>query len=135
MKIILQTTGKVKTGVGDFSKRMESISGLLDLYYQKTGMIFYPGTLNIKLDIDFSLPEKCLRIEGHEYGGPVSINILPCSINGVDAFLLRTDNNEKGLNDSHPRSLLEIACNHKLRDYLNLKDNDEVEIEVFGIED
>ena len=132
-EILLKTTGIVKAGVGDFSKRMKSISGLSDLYYLKTGMRFYPGTLNIKLDRDFSLPDNCLRIEGHEYKGPVSINILPCKINGIDAFLLRTDNNEKGLNESHPKSLLEIACNHKLRERLNILDDDEVDIEVYGL--
>jgi riboflavin kinase len=132
-KILLKTIGKVKTGVGDFSKRMETIPGLLDLYYKKTGMKFYPGTLNIKLEKDFSLPTNCLRIEGDDYGGPVSINILPCKIDGIPAFLLRTDNNEKGLNETHPKSLIEIACNYKLRNRLNLEDNDQVTIELFEI--
>ena len=49
MEMILHTTGKVKTGVGDFSKSMESVSGLSDLYHQKTEMRCYPGTLNIIL--------------------------------------------------------------------------------------
>ncbi len=133
-KVILKTKGYVKTGIGDFSKKMESISGLLDLYYTKTKMRFYPGTLNINIKKDFSFPDKCIRIEGYEYGGSVSINILPCKINGVDAFILRTDNNEKGLNKNHPKSLLEIACKYKLREKLNLFDDDQVEIEIFALE-
>ena len=41
--------GKVKIGIGDFSKRMEQIPGLLDAYFKKTGMHFVPGTLNVQL--------------------------------------------------------------------------------------
>lgn len=71
-----------------------------------------------------------MRLEGYEYGGRVSSNILPCTINGIDGFVIRTDKNEAG-EGSHPKDLVEIACNLKLRDQLDLQDEDEVDIVIF----
>ena len=67
--IIIKTKGKIKSGFGDFSYRMESVPGLLDAYERKTNMRFFPGTLNVKLDQEFSFPKDCMRLEAHEYGG------------------------------------------------------------------
>lgn len=122
--------GKVKIGIGDFSKRMEQIPGLLDAYFMKTGMRFVPGTLNIELEKEYSLPkDKIIRLEAEEYNGTVSVNIVPCKINGKDAFILRTDKNEAGIG-RHPKTVIEIASDVMLRNKFNLKDGDEVEIEV-----
>lgn len=127
---ILTTTGTVSSGLGDFSYRMETIPGLLDAYERITGMRFFPGTLNVKLGHPFSFPGDCLRLEGHEYGGRVSVNILPCAVNGIKGFVIRTDKNEAG-KGSHPKDLIEVACELKLRDRLQLEDGDQVDIEVF----
>jgi riboflavin kinase, archaea type len=121
--------GKVKTGVGDFSKRMEQISGLLEAYFKKTGMHFVPGTLNVELEKEYSLPrDKIIRLEAEEYHGTVSVNIVPCKFNGKDAFILRTDANEAGTGD-HKKTIIEIASDVMLRDKFNLKDGDKVTIE------
>ena len=45
------------------------------------------------------------------------------------AFLLRTDQNEKGMGH-HPRNIIEIAADVRLRDYYQLEDGDWVEIEL-----
>jgi riboflavin kinase len=68
-------------------------------------------------------------LEGAEYGGTVSVNIVPCTVYDRKAFLLRTDANkqERG---HHPRTIIEIATDVKLRDHLKLKDGDLVEIDV-----
>jgi len=122
--------GKVKTGIGDFSKRMKQIPGLLDAYFKKTGMHFVPGTLNVQLEEPYTLPkDKITRLEGSEYGGTVSVNIVPCKFNGKKAFILRTDKNEAEKGD-HPKTIIEIACNVMLREKFALKDGDEVIITV-----
>ena len=120
--------GKVKTGLGNFSYWIEKLQ---DHYYKKTGMKFFPGTLNVEIDSDYSLPkDKILRLEKEEYGGSASINMVPCEFNGLNAFILRTDSNEAG-KGRHPKNIVEIACDVKLRDKFNLKDDCVVEILVF----
>ena len=91
-------------------------------------MKFYPGTLNVELPTEYSLPGNCIRLEAEEYGGRVSVSMVPCRIFDRQAFLLRTDPNENGTGH-HPRNLIEIATDVRLRDYYRLKDGDWVEIE------
>jgi hypothetical protein len=44
------------------------------------------------------------------------------------AFLLRTDQNESGMGH-HPRTIIEIATDVRLRDHYQLNDGDWVEVE------
>lgn len=118
--------GKVVSGVGNFSYWIEKLA----VHYQrKTGMHLFPGTLNVQLDEPYSLPKQVVRLEAREYAGTVSVNIVPCSIRGKSAFILRTDANEEG-RGHHPKTIIEIATDVKLRDCFNLCDGDIVEIET-----
>ena len=117
--------GRVVSGLADFAVWIERLSRL---YEQKTGMHLYPGTLNVELAVPYSLPEHVIRLEAHEYGGSVSVSIVPCRIFDRPAFLLRTDQNERGTG-RHPRNIIEIATDVRLRDAYKLKDGDWVEIE------
>ena len=118
--------GKVESGIGDFGQWIEK----LDAHYErKTGMKLYPGTLNIRLTEPYTVPAGCARLEASEYGGSVSVSIVPCWILGRRAFILRTDSNEGG-KGRHARNVVEIASDVKLRDEYNLVDGDEVSIEV-----
>jgi riboflavin kinase len=92
-------------------------------------MKLYPGTLNIRLTDLYAVPEGCARLEASEYGGSVGVSIVPCWVFGRRAFILRTDSNESGTG-SHPRTVVEIASDVKLRDEYHLADGDEVFIEV-----
>jgi len=116
------------------------IDKLQEHYLRKTGMRFYPGTLNVRLDAPYSLPKRVIRLEASEYGGTVSVNMVPCDIRipgqvihgqieGRRAFLLRTDANEEG-RGHHPKTIVEIATEVRLRDFFGLKDGDLVEIEI-----
>jgi riboflavin kinase, archaea type len=58
----------------------------------------------------------------------VSPTFVPCRIFDRQAFLLRTDQNEQGTG-AHPRNIVEIATDVRLRDLYQLKDGDWVEIE------
>jgi riboflavin kinase len=118
--------GKVVSGMGNFSYWIEKLS---DHYERKTSMRLFPGTLNVELPEPYRLPEKVLRLEGDEYGGTVSVNIVPCQILGRPAFILRTDANEQE-RGHHPRTIVEVATDMKLRDHFQLRDGDVVEIEI-----
>lgn len=124
MKQLLR--GRVRSGRGDFGFWLTKLK---EHYRSKTGMSLFPGTLNVELSKPFSLPTKRSRLEGHEYGGTVSVNIVPCRILGLAAFILRTDANELGAGD-HPRTIVEVATNANLRKTFGLQDGDFVEVEV-----
>lgn len=112
--------------MGNFSYWIEKLH---EHYTRKTGMKLFPGTLNVQLDEPYSLPNNVIRLEGWEYEGTVSVNIVPCSIQGRPGFILRTDANEQG-RGHHPRTIVEVATDVKLRDYFNLNDGDVVTIET-----
>ena len=69
-----------------------------------------------------------MRLEAHEYGGSVSVSIVPCRIFDRQAFLLRTDQNERGMGH-HPPNIIEIATDIRLRDAYQINDGDWVEVE------
>ncbi len=118
--------GKVTSGIGNFSYWMDKLQ---NQYHQKTGTKLFPGTLNVSLNQPYELPANPLRLEKEEYGGNVSVNIVPCNIFGQPAFILRTDANEQGYGH-HLKTIIEIAAAIKLRDAFNLNDGDLVEIEI-----
>jgi len=122
----LRLRGKVVSGMGNFSYWIEKLK---DHYHRKTAMHLYPGTLNIEVDQPFSLPADVVRLEGEEYGGTVSVNILPCLIQGRRGFILRTDANEQE-RGHHPKTIVEVASDVRLRDHFGLADGDPVEIEI-----
>lgn len=123
MKIV---RGKVVSGVKSFSYWMEKLESY---YTEKTGMKLFPGTLNVELDQPYRLPEKRIRLDKEEYGGTVSVNIVSCRIFKRRAFILRTDKAESEQGPGS-KSVIEIACDVKLRDQYNLKDGEIVEVEV-----
>jgi riboflavin kinase, archaea type len=129
--------GAVVSGMGNFSYWIEKLQ---EHYLRKTGMRFYPGTLNVRLDAPYSLPKQVIRLEAREYGGTVSVSMAPCVIRipgqvihgesaGRQAFLLRTDANEEE-RGHHPKTIVEIAADVRLRDLFGLMDGDRVEIEI-----
>lgn len=118
--------GRVISGAGNFSYWIEKLS---DHYQRKTGLKLFPGTLNILLDEEYRRPRHFLRLEKEEYGGTVSVSIIPCRIFGRPAFILRTDKAEFG-GIAGDRHVIEVATDVKLRDEHHLKDGDAVEVEV-----
>ena len=117
--------GVVVSGMGNFSFWIEKLESY---YTQKTGMRLFPGTLNLRLAEPYSLPAEVIRLEKEEYGGTVSVSLVPCSVFGKQAFLLRTDANEEG-RGHHPKNIIEIATDVKLREAYGLRDGDEVEVD------
>jgi riboflavin kinase, archaea type len=118
--------GTVFTGRGDLAQWMQAYR---ELYEQVTGVALFPGSLNILLEHDWSLPDSRLRLEPADYGGRIGMNIVPCTISGLAAFIVRTDPTEAGTGD-HSKSVIEIAAGVRLRDALGLHDGDVVEVIV-----
>ncbi|MBI3830664.1 MAG: DUF120 domain-containing protein [Planctomycetes bacterium] len=117
--------GRVTSGEGNFSFWIRKLS---EYYHAKTGMTFFPGTLNVHLDEDYELPPDPLRLNKEEYGGEVSVQIVPCRIFGRTAFILRPVP-RPGV-EPNPKSVLEVATDIGLRVAYGLKDGDLVEVEV-----
>ena len=118
--------GVVVSGMGNFSYWLEKLESY---YTQKTGMRFFPGTLNLRLEQPYSLPAEVIRLEKEEYDGTVSVSMVRCRIFDRPAFLLRTDANEAG-RGHHPKNIIEIATDIKLRDQYQLQDGDAVEVHL-----
>ena len=118
--------GVVVSGMGNFSFWIEKLESF---YTQKTGLRLFPGTLNLRLAKPYSLPTEVIRLEKEEYGGTVSVSMVPCRVFGRQAFLLRTDANEAGTGH-HSKNIIEIATDIKLRDAYQLSDGDEVEVHL-----
>jgi riboflavin kinase len=118
--------GVVVSGMGNFSYWLEKLESY---YTQKTGMRFFPGTLNLRLEQPYSLPAEVIRLEKEEYDGTVSVSMVRCRIFDRPAFLLRTDANEAG-RGHHPKNIIEIATDVKLRDRYQLQDGDAVEVHL-----
>lgn len=116
--------GRVVTGVGNFSYWIEKLQ---EHYLEKTGMRLFPGTLNLELEEPFELPARRARLEGWEYGGTVSVSIVPCRVFGRPAVILRTDKDD---GEPESRKIIEVACEVKLRERHGLRDGDWVEVEV-----
>jgi riboflavin kinase len=116
--------GKLVTGVGNFSFWIEKLQ---DHYRNKTGIKLFPGTLNIELAEPFDLPRERARLEAEEYGGTVSVSIVPCKVFGRAAVILRTD---KADQETESRKIIEVACEVKLREHYQLQDGDLIEVEV-----
>lgn len=119
-------TGRVVTGVGNFSYWIELLK---EHYRRKTGLNLFPGTLNVELEEEYRVPAGAMRLEGEEYGGTVSVNIVPCRIFEEQAVILRTERSESE-EGTHARRIVEVACEVKLRDKYRLRDGDTVRVEV-----
>lgn len=116
--------GQVTGGKGEHAHWMTVHA---DLYEAKTGIALYPGTLNVQLDREWHVSGESIRLEPPEYGVPLSI--VPCTIAGIPAFIVRTDKNDRGEGDHHP-TVVELVSPVRLREALGLDDGDEVDIEV-----
>jgi riboflavin kinase, archaea type len=116
--------GRVTAGIGGHAHWMALHA---DLYQAKTGVRLFPGSLNVVLDHPWHVGRQRVRLEPPEYG--VGLSIVACTIQGVDAFILRTDKNDRG-EGHHPPNILEVAATVRLREALGLEDGDEVEIVV-----
>jgi CTP-dependent riboflavin kinase len=123
---VIRVRGVVRSGKGDFSYWIEKLS---DHYLRKTGLRFFPGTVNVHLlEAAYRfLQRHVIRLEGAEYGGEVNVSILPCRVFDRLAYVLRTDNDD-GKHGDPPEAILEIASDVQLRLTYGLNDGDIIEV-------
>lgn len=112
--------GKVKKGLGDASFWVRKIE---DIFYKKTNMKLFYGTLNIKLEEPYELKNYWI-IKKEEYGGNQDVYVQECKILGKQAYIVRAEKT------AHTSNIIEIVSDVKLREDFNLKDDDNIKIEI-----
>ena len=110
-------TGRVRSGKGEHAHWMKVYA---DVYRAETGSDPFPGTLNIELQEAWHMPPTARRFDAG-----VTILLTPCKVGAIDAFIIRTENNEQGVGD-HPPTVVEVISDTPLRDALNLQDGNQV---------
>lgn len=120
--------GKVTSGLGT-GQRYISLEGYRSQLQQKLGFDPFPGTLNLRLKDPLFLPaEEAILIKGfinagRSYG---SCKCYPCKVGARRCAIIRPDRS------AYPLSLIEIIAPVSLRESMNLKDGDVVEVMLEG---
>jgi riboflavin kinase len=123
--------GDVVSGMGEGRYYTEQ-SGYLEQFKDKLGFVPYPGTLNV--EIPFVERNKLRLLKNHDaidieefktknrtFGG---VKCFRASINGIDGAIVLPLR-------SHYSNVLELISPKFLRDKLNLKDGDQVDIVIY----
>ena len=116
--------GKIFSGLGVSSTRTQQNSAI---YKQKSGMDLYPGTLNVRLDEDFLIPDKSIFIDKKDIKPDISkrnIRLIPAKFRDIEVIIMSP---EPLFYDTN---IIEVMAVENLREKYNLKDGDEVEIEL-----
>ena len=130
MKVRL--TGRIQSGKKDASYWLQRFHAP---YCQKTGMLIFPGSLNLELERNFDWYAK--QYQSHiewfgreEYGGERDILLLPCTLPKLEArsaFLWTTTT---AAQDRPNMKLIEIITDIPLRVSYGLMDGDAVDVEL-----
>ncbi|MEM6568204.1 MAG: DUF120 domain-containing protein [Planctomycetota bacterium] len=118
--------GVVRSGLGDCARWIERLA---EAYQGVVGVRLWPGSLNVELPQPWSMPNHAVRLDTRPHGGSVTVFLAPCSVEGVHAYALRTEANERGDGD-HPRTIVEIVASLHLRSHLGLADGDRVRLRL-----
>lgn len=120
-----ELTGRVTAGQGDLAQWMSLHA---DAYEAATGQRLVPGSLNVVLGHEWTLPQDVpIRLGPDRVG--VGMSLVPCRLEGVEAFIARTDRNDAGTG-AHSRRVIEVVSSVHLRDELGLEDGHEVTISI-----
>jgi CTP-dependent riboflavin kinase len=124
MEKVKKYRGTIFSGIGVAQIR---VADNLDLYEKKTRMRFFPGTLNVRVAEEFTLPKNRIDIAAEEIvttGRKSKMSLVPASLFGEAVVLLYPHNALYG------RSVIEIMAPFNVRTRFGLHDGDEIEIEV-----
>ncbi len=117
-------TGRVGPGMG-FATRLIWSQRLQ--FRAVLGVDLFPGTLNVYMDEEYRVPDDALVIESYDAGR--SMFFVPCTIGETEGWIMRPFIMEfRGF--PHPRSVIELVAEVKLRDVHGLADGDVVEVNV-----
>lgn len=130
----LTVSGTVTSGLGR-GKEFVTMEGYADQFEDLLGYAPYPGTLNLALDSDIGEQLATLepmRVDGWETNTETfgAVNCYPASLGPADNSLRvhavvpdKTD---------HDTSTIELVSPVRLRDQLDLADDEDLEVTVFS---
>lgn len=116
--------GSVFSGLGRAQTR---VADNVFLYERKVGVRFFPGTLNLRLTTDFTIPPTGVHIDASEIttsGRRTGITLVPAKIAGQVVFLMCPDL------AAYEPNVVEVLAAFNIRERFNLKDGDKVLLEV-----
>lgn len=127
----LKFRGVVFSGLGE-GRYYVSLEGYKKQFKEKLGIDPFPGTLNLRipkeeigikkrLDVEQGIRIDGFTAENRTFG---EVKAFKCKVNGLIAFIVMPKRTH------HLSDVVEIIAEKKLRDELNLKDGDIVEVEV-----
>ena len=117
--------GKVIEGMG---KAKVFVNMMKDIFYKKTNMRLYLGTLNIELKEPYDL-KATTTIKAEEYGGKYDVQVQEWTLLEHKAYIVRSEKNLKEESD-YEKNIIEIVSNINFREKYNLKDEDLVKIQI-----
>lgn len=98
-----------------------------EVYKQKCGFDLYPGTLNITLSENFVFPEKVIFIDAKEIKFAymkLDIYLIPATFRHDNVIIMVPDPS------FYDKNVIEVMATENLKEKYNLKDGDEVEIQL-----
>lgn len=117
--------GKVTTGIGTAKMWVGKIEKIFE---EKTNIKLFHGTLNIKLEEEYVInPDWIIKPE--EFGGTQNVLIKKCKIKDNIAYIVRAEKNQLGKGE-HNLKIIEIVSNINFREKYNLKDEENIEIQI-----
>lgn len=123
--------GEVISGLGE-GRYYVSIPRYHEQFCEKLGFEPFPGTLNIRLaPVSIETRRELEKLEWVEIEGFVdndrtfgSARCLPCRIEGSASAIIVPGRTH------YPDDIIELLCEHGLRDKLGLKDGDRIKVEI-----
>lgn len=117
--------GKVIKGIG---KAKVFVNMMKDIFYQKTNIELFPGTLNVELNKSYDLKPTYI-IKAEEYGGKYNVQVQECTLLGNKAYIVRSEKNLQKEGD-YDKNIIEIVSDINFRKKYNLNDGKTLEISI-----
>lgn len=118
--------GKIVKGIG---KARIFVNMMKDIFYKKTNMELFPGTLNVELNRPYNLTATYI-IKAEEYGGKYNVQVQECTLLGNKAYIVRSEKNLQKEGD-YDKNIIEIVSDINFRKEYNLKDGKALEIYIY----
>ena len=124
-------TGKAMSGVGE-GRYYVSLQGYRDQFIKKLNFDPFPGTLNIKINKEHLYfrrkldEEEGIKIEGFSTKDRTfgEVKAFRCKVDGIEGAVVLPQRTH------YPADVIEVISEVRIRDKLNLKDGDTVNVEV-----
>jgi len=116
--------GKIFSGLGVAATRIKVNAGI---YKQKCGIDIYPGTLNIRLNENFTIPEKSIYIDAKEIKSTSkkrNLILVPAKFRTEQVIIMVPDPL------FYDKNIIEVMASENLKEKYSLKDGDEIEVQL-----